>query len=244
MDNLSGIWVKYSSVFFISWFGCRSSGHEQVYMINRLSSVFPQFDSELIRHLASVGSLVNFEAEDQVMRPGQYIRSALLVLEGRIKLFREGEDGEEFFLYYLGPGEACALSMICAMRQETSALKATAVGRVEALAVPIEELDDLMRNHKTWYYFVLGSYRNRFEEVLELLDQVVFKSLDEKLEHYLKRQFRELGDRLPLTHYQIALDLNSSREVISRLLKKMENAGLISIHRQEIQRKSLSAAAV
>ena len=99
-----------------------------------------------------------------------------------------------------------------------------------------------MRKHRSWYYFVLGSYRDRFDEVLVLLDQVVFKSLDEKLEYYLRRQFRELGDRLPLTHHQIAQDLNSSREVISRLLKKMENNGLISIHRQEIQRKSLSVA--
>lgn len=208
-----------------------------------LRRTFPQFDDDLLRKLAAIGRRVVFEPEEQVMRPGQYIRSAVLVLDGRIKLHREGDDGEEFFLYYLGPGEACALSMICAMRQETSALKATAVTKVEALAVPIEQLDDLMRNHKSWYYFVLGSYRNRFEEVLELLDQVVFKSLDEKLEHYLKRQFRELGDRLPLTHHQIALDLNSSREVISRLLKKMENKGLISIHRQEIQRKSLREAA-
>lgn len=212
-------------------------------MLDRLRKRFPEFDEELLRKLAGIGKLTEFEAEELVMRPGQYIRSAVLVLEGRIKLHREGDDGEELFLYYLGPGEACALSMICAMRQETSALKATAVSRVEALVIPIEQLDDLMRNHKAWYYFVLGSYRNRFEEVLGLLDQVVFKSLDEKLEHYLKRQFRELGDSLPLTHHQIALDLNSSREVISRLLKKMENKGLISIHRQEIQRKSLKAAA-
>jgi len=212
------------------------------HMTSQLSLAFPQFDDSLIRQLEALGRHVSFETEEQVMRPGQYIKSALLVLDGRIKLFRQGEDGEEFFLYYLGPGEACSLSMICAMRQETSALKATAVTPVNALAIPIEHLDELIRNHKSWYYFVLSSYRNRFEEVLELLDQVVFKSLDEKLEHYLRRQFRELGDRLPLTHHQIALDLNSSREVISRLLKKMENKGLIRIHRQEIERKSMISA--
>lgn len=203
-----------------------------------LKSVFPDFDQELLDELVLVGRVVQFEADSMLVRPGQYMKAAILVLEGRVRLYREGEDGGEFFLYYLGPGEACALSMICAMRQETSALKARAVDQVTALSIPVEHLDGLMRRFRGWSDFVLSSYRARFEEVLQVLDQVVFNSMDEKLEFYLRRQFGILGNKLPMTHQQIAMDLNSSREVISRLLKKMESRGLIRIHRNEIERAS------
>lgn len=93
-----------------------------------------------------------------------------------------------------------------------------------------------MRGFPDWYTFVMETYRNRFEEMMMVLDQVVFHSMDEKLEFYLKRQFSVHGDRILVTHQQIAADLNSSREVISRLLKKMENAKMIAIGRNELVR--------
>ena len=204
-----------------------------------LRKVFPAFGDKLSAELHRVGKILEFEDGDEIMRPGQFFRSTLIVLEGRIKVYREGDDGGEFFLYHLEPGGACALSMICAMKQEQSQLKATADGPVKALAIPIDHMDGLMRDHRDWYHFVLQTYRDRFEGLLELMDQVVFHSMDEKLEFYLKRQFGVVGDRIQLTHQQIADDLNSSREVISRLLKKMENRGLIEASRQEIVRKKM-----
>ena len=95
-----------------------------------------------------------------------------------------------------------------------------------------------MKDHVQWYYFVLENYRKRFSELLEVIDQVAFRSMDEKLEFYLKRQFESLGSRIAITHQQIADDLNSSREVISRLLKKMEAQKRIVISRSEITRVS------
>lgn len=202
-----------------------------------LHSLFPQFDSELIQHLEKVGEVVEFEEGTMLMRPGQYFKSSLLILEGMVKLYREGEDGEEFFLYFLERGSACALSMICAAKNETSAVKAQAITKVKALAIPINHMDVLMKEHRQWYYFVLETYRARFNELLEVIDQVVFHSLDQKLEFYLKRQFDSLGGKkILMTHQQIADDLNSSREVISRLLKKLESQKRISISRNEITR--------
>jgi CRP/FNR family transcriptional regulator len=155
-----------------------------------------------------------------------------------VKLYREGEDGEEFFLYYLEKGNACALSMICATKNEASAIKAKALTNVKALAIPIQYMDGLMRDHRQWYYFVLETYRSRFSELLEVIDQVVFHSMDEKLEFYLKRQFESMGNKIAITHQEIADDLNSSREVISRLLKKLESQKRISISRNEILRQN------
>ncbi len=199
-----------------------------------LDQLFPQFDKDLLTHLEIVGQEISFKEGDMLMRPGQYFKFSLLILEGRVKLYREGEDGEEFFLYYLEPGNACALSMICAAKNEASAIKAKAMTPIKALAIPIQHMDKLMKDYKQWYYFVLETYRQRFSELLEVIDHVVFHSMDEKLEFYLKRQFDTLGSKITVTHQEIADDLNSSREVISRLLKKLESQKRISISRNEI----------
>lgn len=202
----------------------------------QFSAAFPLFSQSLRDRLLRDGRQVRFSEHELVMRPGQYIKDALIILSGRIKVYREGEEGEEFFMYYLEPGTACALSMICAARQEASVLMAKADAPVVALAIPVEQLEGLMRGFPDWYAFVMETYRNRFEEMMAVLDQVVFHSMDEKLEFYLKRQFSVHGDRVQITHQQIAADLNSSREVISRLLKKMENSQMIAIGRNELVR--------
>jgi CRP/FNR family transcriptional regulator len=199
-----------------------------------LLQIFHQFDPDLLAHLEKIGQVTEFEEGEMLMRPGQYFKNSLLILDGRVKLYREGEDGEEFFLYYLEKGEACALSMICATKNETSAIKAKAMTPVKALAIPIQHMDVLMKDYRQWYYFVLETYRSRFSELLEVIDQVVFHSMDEKLEFYLKRQFESLGNKITVTHQEIADDLNSSREVISRLLKKLESQKRIVISRNEI----------
>jgi len=203
-----------------------------------LHAVFPQFNAELIDHLTQIGNVVHFKEGAMMMRPGQYFTNSLLILDGRVKIYRDGEEGEEFFLYYLEKGSACALSMICAAKNESSAIKARAITPVTALAIPIHHMDGLMKNHTQWYYFVLETYRSRFSELLEVIDQVVFHSMDEKLVFYLKRQFESLGDTITITHQEIADDLNSSREVISRLLKKLESQNRIAISRNEILRKN------
>ena len=208
-----------------------------------MKEVFPDFDPPLIEELEKIGSIVEFHEGDMLMRTGQYFKSTLLILEGMVKLYREGDEGGEFFLYYLEPGNACALSMICATRNEASEIKAMAITPVKALTVPIQHMDELIKNHRNWYYFVLENYRNRFEELLQVVDHVTFHSMDEKLEFYLERQFEALGsDSISITHQQIADDLNSSREVISRLLKKMENRKMIEISRSEIKRLRKLAA--
>lgn len=203
----------------------------------KLEEIFPQFDPDLIQHLEKVGQVVTYDEGEMLMRPGQYFKNSLLVLEGRVKLYREGDEGEEFFLYYLEKGHACALSMICATKNETSEIKAKALSAVKALAIPIQHMDGLMKEYRQWYYFVLETYRSRFGELLEVIDQVAFHSMDQKLEFYLKRQFDTFGaNKVSITHQEIADDLNSSREVISRLLKKLESQKKISVSRNEITR--------
>jgi CRP/FNR family transcriptional regulator len=157
-------------------------------------------------------------------------------LKGTVKIYRNDDEGGEFFMYHLNPGQACAISMVCAAQEEASQIAAVAVEDSTLLYVPLKMMEQWMAEYKSWYSFVITTYRNRFEELLTVIDQVAFRSMDERLEFYLKRQSKNSSLRtINLSHQQIASDLNSTREVISRLLKKMEQRGLVKLNRNYIE---------
>ena len=198
--------------------------------------LFPQFEPELIELLDKNAIERTFHAGEVIVRTGQYIKSTVLVLSGRIKIYRQGEDGGEFLIYYLGPGEACAVSLICALQSQTSEITAKAIEDTEVIMLPVQLMDDLMSKYKSWSHFVIQTYRSRFDEMLTVIDNIAFRNMDERLEFYLKRSKANAGNTtLSLTHQEIADDLNSSREVISRLLKKMEQLGKIRLNRNSIE---------
>lgn len=198
--------------------------------------LFPQFEPGLIEIIEKESVQKRFAPGEVIMRTGQYIKSTALVLEGQIKIYRENQDGGEFLMYYLGPGQACAVSMICAIQSETSEITAIAEEETEVLLIPVQLMDDLMNKYKSWYQFVIQTYRNRFDELITVVDNIAFKNMDERLEFYLKRYVKNSGKNIiELSHQQIADDLNSSREVISRLLKKMEQQKQVRLNRNMIE---------
>ena len=201
----------------------------------RLRQLFPTLEEPLFEELVKHGTIREIKAGDTILRVGQTIRSTMLILEGLVKLYREDDEGKEFFIYHLDAGQACSLSMVCAAKHETSEVLAKALTDATVLAIPLEFMDQWMSKYKSWYQFVITSYRNRFEELLETIDAIAFSNMDERLENYIKKQVSRLGNNLKMTHQDIANDLNSSREVISRLLKKMEAKGWLIIHRNAIE---------
>ena len=201
--------------------------------------IFSQFEPSVLSLIEKEATLQQFAAGEIIMRTGQYIRSTALILSGRVKIYREGPEGGEFLMYYLGPGQACAVSMICAMQSDTSEITAVVEEDCEILLLPLQLMDTLMKEHRSWYQFVLQTYRSRFDEVLAVIDDVAFRNMDERLSFYLKRLKEKTGKKqLEVSHQQIAEDLNSSREVISRLLKKMEQRGELILHRNMIELNS------
>lgn len=201
-----------------------------------LKEVFPQFEPNLLQELEASITVKNFSAGEEIIRTGQAVNSAVLVLGGRLKIYRQDEEGGEFFMYYLGPGQACAVSLSCAARRVDSEVSAVAIDDSSLLFLPLDLMNDWMKTYRTWYEFVIATYRERFEELLMVLDNVAFRSMDERLEFYLKKQYQSCGCAdIPVSHQTIANDLNSSREVVSRLLKKMEQRNLLKLHRNHIE---------
>jgi len=198
--------------------------------------IFPDFEKPLRDVILEKSEIKYFKAGEQLMKTGQYFRSTMLLVEGLVKVYREDDQGNEFFMYYLQPGQACALSMVCATKSETSQIMAKAVKDTSMIAIPLKYMDEWMTQYKSWYHFVLETYRARFEELLVTLDHVAFQAMDERLLFYLKKNHETLKtDVLEISHQEIAAELNSSREVISRLLKKMEQMGKLKLNRNSIE---------
>lgn len=204
--------------------------------IKEVRALFPEFEPELIDSIEAEGVVREIPSGTVIMRTGQFIRSTVLVVDGLIKVFRTDEDGNEFFMYHLGPGQGCALSMTCAIGQQRSQISAKASKDTVVLQIPIEKMDEWMSAYKSWYQFVVQTYRQRFDELLQTFDSIAFRHMDERIEFYLKRHRDTLGTNIiPITHQEIAQELNSSREVVSRLLKKLAERDKIKLNRYNIE---------
>jgi CRP/FNR family transcriptional regulator len=205
-------------------------------LAQELKILFPEFSKDLIDEMVEVGEIRQLYPDEEIMDVGKHIHEVPLLLEGKMKIFRPDEFGHELFLYYLYPGQACALSLVCSVSTGKSNVRAQTVEKCTILAIPVKYMDEWMRKYRTWYYYVLSTYRMRLEDVLKTVDEIAFHNMDERLIKYLrKNQKASESNNLHITHQDIAYELNSSREVISRLLKKMEQRSMIKLGRSHIE---------
>lgn len=201
---------------------------------------FPTLEKQLIHEMSTIAEIKTLNAGEVLMRSGQNIRSALLVIDGLIKIYREDKDGNEFFMYYLDAGKACAISLVCALGMQQSELTAKAIRESTVVSIPVNIVNDWMGKYKSWAQFAVSTYRERFEELLETIDHIAFRNLDERLIFYLRRhraQFKT--EKIFLSFTEIGQDLNSSREVISRLMRKLADRGIVTLHRSHIELTNL-----
>jgi CRP/FNR family transcriptional regulator len=149
---------------------------------------------------------------------------------------REDNDGKELLLYYLGENDSCAMSLTCCLSLRKSEVKAIAEEKTEMLMIPVEYVEKWMEKYPSWKSFVFGTYQKRFEEMLNAIDSIAFKKMDERLLEYLERKKNALNTKeLNITHEEIANDIGTSREVISRLLKQLERMGAVKLSRNKIE---------
>jgi len=196
---------------------------------------FPFFESGLRTAISESGTFREFDAQEELIREDQYIRSFPIVLSGLIRVCRTDDEGNELLLYYLRPGEVCTVALICCMDRTRSRVKAIAEEETTAISVPVELLDSWMSKYQTWKEYVMHSMQLRFDELLNALDSIAFLKMDERLVKFFTDRYRSTGTTVfEGSHQDVALAMNSSREVISRLLKQMEKKGMIKLSRSRI----------
>jgi CRP/FNR family transcriptional regulator, anaerobic regulatory protein len=192
-------------------------------------------DPKLLDRLLEKGQFSVFESGKTLMEPGQFVKAVPLVLEGSIKIMRMDEDGKELFLYYLETGETCALSLTCCSAARPSEIKAVVEEKASLLFIPIQVHEQLVDEFKQWKDFVSTTYQHRFQEMLTVLDAVAFKRMDERLMNYIVTKMKQLkSNELHTTHQEVANELGTAREVISRLLKQLEKKKWIELGRNVI----------
>jgi CRP/FNR family transcriptional regulator, anaerobic regulatory protein len=208
--------------------------------VDLLRKRFPFFEKMLIDEISKEGEWITVETGEELMSEGKYIRSFPIVLEGLIRVCRKDDEGREVLLYYLNPGQVCAMALTCCMGRMQSNISAYADEDTEIIRIPVDCLDKWMTTYVTWKEFVMYAYRSRFDELLNTIDGIAFKKMDERLVKFFADRFKASGEKIYLgTHQDIANSLTSSREVISRLLKQMEKTGMIIIGRNKIDFSAL-----
>lgn len=200
------------------------------------SSVFvDEFSPSLFEEIEKHAVEKSFKAGDIIIDVNQAIKYMPLLTEGIIKVVREDDQEHELLMYYLYPGDTCAVSLTCCNAGERSEIRAIAEEDVELLMIPVTLMDEWTLSHPSWKNFILKTYRKRFNVLLNTIDEIAFKKMDERLKNYLRNKALMSGrNSLSVTHLEIASDLNSSREVISRLLKQLEKRGEIKLGRNKI----------
>lgn len=194
------------------------------------------FEKALIDEIVSSAKLVEFKEGDVLIDIGKYIKTVPLLITGAIKIMREDFDKGELLLYFIEKGDTCAMTLACCVGDKKSEIKAVAENDGLVAMIPVGKMEEWLGKYKSWRAFVMESYNNRFIELLGALDNIAFMNMDSRLNNYLLEKSQvNRSNIINKTHKEIAEDLNSSRVVISRLLKALENEGKIKLNRNSIE---------
>ena len=194
------------------------------------------FEPNLLQEINEFGVLKHFKEGDIIMDYGKYIRMMPMVIKGTLKVLKKDETGKEILLYYLSSNESCSMAYSCCLEAKKSEVKAIAEEDVDLIAIPHTKLDEWLCKYPGWKNYIMRSFNLRFLELLKSIESIAFHKLDDRLISYLKEKQRLSGSSvIRVSHYLIADDLATSRVVISRLLKQLENDGRIILYRNEIK---------
>lgn len=185
--------------------------------------------------LTEFGFIKSFAEGETILNENAYIRAIPIVLRGSIGVMRSEDDGREILLYYIKAGESCIMSFLGGIHNDTSKVKAIAEEATEILFIPIDKVNLLIKEYPQWLDYIFKLYHKRFEELLEVVNDVAFKKMDERLFNFLKKK-SEISDSktINITHEHLAQEMGTARVVVSRLLKQMEEEGLLVLGRNKI----------
>ena len=193
-------------------------------------------DGNLIEEISKIGFFKTFEKNDIIIDINQPLKFIPLLLSGNVKILREDSKGNELLIYFLQAGETCTMSLTCCMGASKSKIRAVAEKNSSLIMIPVEHMLKWFHNNASWRTFILESYQIRFDEMLDAIDNIAFMKMDERLHHYLtnKSQLNN-SNTIDIKHQDIAEDMHTSRVVVSRLLKQLENEKKIKLSRNRIE---------
>lgn len=202
-----------------------------------ITSSFPLLtEPELIKEIEEVGHMIEYKEGEDIITSGKYIKRIPLLVKGAIRVLRNDGDGREVFLYFVNKGQTCAVSLACCVNHKKSNIRAVAETDCEFISIPLEYLEKWNKKYQSWRNFMLITYQARFDEIMMALDSIAFLKLEERLIQYIEDKARVHGQNyINITHQKIAEELNTSREVVSRLLKKAEEEGEVELSRNKIK---------
>ncbi len=192
-------------------------------------------DPNLSKEIEKYARLKKLRHDEVLINPGDNIVFVPIVTKGALRIVRQDEDGREVFLYHLYPGQTCAMAINCCQANRRSMIKAVAEEDTEVLQVPAKLVEELFK-YPEWKTFINSTYGSRFAELIEVIDLVAFNNMDKQVLHYLQERARATNSSfLQITHQQIADELHTHREAISRLLRSMEQKNLVKLGRNTIE---------
>ncbi|WP_420385934.1 Crp/Fnr family transcriptional regulator [Roseivirga sp.] len=203
--------------------------------IEEIKSKLPLPYKGLAESLVKIGKVVDLPAGHEILREGQYVKFVPILLSGLVKVVTRGEM-KDLLLYYIKPGESCVMSFIHALSQQPCNIYAIAEEPTKALIIPSQELDGLIRDSADFNKLFHELSNQRYTDLLDTINEVFFLNLEERMLKYLRNKtaLTDVKD-LNATHQEIARDLGTAREVVSRTLKKLENQGKIELVREGIR---------
>ncbi len=194
------------------------------------------FEKELIEEIVNVGFVEKYKSGETLIDIGQNMTHIPLILKGAVKIIRREKKGDELVLYFLEKGDTCAISFINCINRKESIFKAIVENDTEAIFLPVEHIDDWLAKYKSWRHFIIDSYHFRLLEMVESIDGLAFQNMNQRLLKYLVDKAKIKQDvNLEITHQEIADDLNTSRVVVTRLLKELHNEGKVYSTRSKVK---------
>lgn len=193
------------------------------------------FEPELIDEIITIGFHRVIKANELLIDIGDKMTHIPLILHGAVKIIREDQNGEEIALYFLERGDTCAISFINCINVTKSMFRGVTEKDTEGIFIPVDKIEEWLVKYKTWRHFIIDTYHLRLMEMVESIDSLAFMKLDERLLKYLVDKVKIMkSNTLTITHQEIANDIHTSRVVVSRLLKVLENEGKLKIKRNRI----------
>lgn len=192
-------------------------------------------DPALLAEIEKYGKIQEYDAGQTLIESGQFLKFVPILLQGSVKIMRTDDDGHDLFLYYIEGGETCAITLTCCSAATPSDIKAVAEEKTRIVSIPIRKHEEWVNQFRQWKDFVAMTYQKRFQEMLKAIDDIAFKRMDERLLKFLAVKSKQLKTNdLSMTHQEIASELGTSREVVSRLLKQLEIKKLVELGRNKI----------